>query len=280
MAKQPELGITNPYQLNEAQFDAAIALLEEQRDERRRCTGAPTATRSRSYASGDVVIGTSWQFQVNLLQAESQPIEAVLPDEGSTGWSDTWMIAAEGQAPELHVHVDGPHGVGRGQRPGDGLVRRGPDQPGRRATTPRRISPGHCELTHATDEAYYDKIWYWATPQADCADDDDATTCKDQDDWVDAWTTLRGSLSRAAPYDIGGLPGPTGEPFDHRAVTARSTAPPDDARRSGRRPSPALAGASPTWLHPRRRLQARAAPGRRRSAGWRSPTSARCSSCC
>ena len=55
------------------------------------------------------------------------------------------------------------------------------------------ISPGHCELTHATDEAYYDKIWYWTTPQADCADDDDATTCKDQDDWVAAWTTLRGA---------------------------------------------------------------------------------------
>ncbi len=54
------------------------------------------------------------------------------------------------------------------------------------------LSPGHCELTHATDEAYYDKIWYWATPQADCADDDAATTCKDQDDWVAAWTTLRG----------------------------------------------------------------------------------------
>ena len=55
------------------------------------------------------------------------------------------------------------------------------------------IAAGHCELTHATDEAYYDKIWYWSTPQADCADDDDATTCKDQDDWVEAWTQLRGT---------------------------------------------------------------------------------------
>jgi putative spermidine/putrescine transport system substrate-binding protein len=54
------------------------------------------------------------------------------------------------------------------------------------------IAPGHCELTHATDEAYYDKIWYWSTPQADCADEDEATTCKTQDDWVAAWTTLRG----------------------------------------------------------------------------------------
>ena len=33
MQTQPDLGITNPYQLNDAQFDAAIALLEEQRDD-------------------------------------------------------------------------------------------------------------------------------------------------------------------------------------------------------------------------------------------------------
>ena len=55
------------------------------------------------------------------------------------------------------------------------------------------ISPGHCEITHATDEAYYDKISYWSTPQASCADEDSATTCKTQDDWVAAWTELRGS---------------------------------------------------------------------------------------
>ena len=27
------------------------------------------------------------------------------------------------------------------------------------------ISPGHCEAFHATDEAYFDKVHYWATPQ-------------------------------------------------------------------------------------------------------------------
>ena len=32
MTKQPDLGITNPYQLNEAQFAAAIDLLTKQRD--------------------------------------------------------------------------------------------------------------------------------------------------------------------------------------------------------------------------------------------------------
>ena len=41
------------------------------------------------------------------------------------------------------------------------------------------LSPGHCETFHATDEAYFDRVWYWSTPQEDCADDDDATTCVD-----------------------------------------------------------------------------------------------------
>ena len=54
------------------------------------------------------------------------------------------------------------------------------------------ISPGHCDTFHATDEAYFDRVWYWSTPQEDCADDDDATTCVTQEDWVGAWTTLRG----------------------------------------------------------------------------------------
>ena len=46
---------------------------------------------------------------------------------------------------------------------------------------------------YAEDEEYFSKVHYWATPQEDCADDDPATTCKTQDDWVNAWSTLRGS---------------------------------------------------------------------------------------
>ena len=28
------------------------------------------------------------------------------------------------------------------------------------------ISPGHCDTFHATDEAYFENVWYWSTPQA------------------------------------------------------------------------------------------------------------------
>ena len=191
MTTRPELGITNPYQLNQEQFDAAIALLTQQRDAGALYWGT-FSDQIASYGAGDVVIGTSWQFQVNLMKGEEQPIEGVLPEEGSTGWSDTWMIAKDADHPNcMYLWMD--H-MASAEANGQATVWFGEAPTSQQACDyAETISPGHCELTHATDEAYYDKIWYWSTPQESCADEDEATTCKDQDDWVAAWTTLRGS---------------------------------------------------------------------------------------
>jgi len=191
MTTTPALGITNPYQLNQAQFDAAVALLEQQRDNGALYWGTYSDQVS-SYGAGDVVVGTTWQFQVNLLQAEGAPIEAVLPDEGSTGWSDTWMIAKDSKHPNcMYMWMD--HMMSA-EANGQATVWFGEAATSSQACAyAETLSAGHCELTHASDEAYYDKIWYWSTPQADCADTDAATTCKDQDAWVAAWTTLRGA---------------------------------------------------------------------------------------
>ncbi len=191
MKTQPDLKITNPYQLNDAQFTAAVALLEKQRDNGALYWGT-YSDQMASYAAGDVVVGTSWQFQVNLLTAEAQPIAGVLPDEGSTGWSDTWMIAAKAKNPNcMYMWMD--H-MASAEANGQATVWFG-EAPTSQAACDyaETLSPGHCALTHATDEAYYDKVWYWSTPQADCADTDSATTCKNQDDWVAAWTKLRGA---------------------------------------------------------------------------------------
>jgi putative spermidine/putrescine transport system substrate-binding protein len=190
MATKPDLGIKDPYQLNQAQFDAAIALLTAQRDNGAIYWGLLT-DQVQSFATGDAVVGTTWQYQVNLLQADSAPIEAVLPDEGSTGWSDTWMIAKNAKHPNcmykwmdhmMSAEANGQATVWFGEAPTSQAA----------CDYAETIAPGHCEQTHATDQAYYDKIWYWSTPQADCADSDANTTCKDQDAWVAAWTTLRG----------------------------------------------------------------------------------------
>jgi putative spermidine/putrescine transport system substrate-binding protein len=190
MTKNPELGITNPYQLSNAQFAAAVALLQKQHDNGAIYWGLLT-DQVQSFAAGDTVIGTTWPYQVNLLKGEKAHVEAVLPNEGSTGWSDTWMIYSHAAHPNcmyrwmnhmLSAQANAEATIWFGEAPVTQAA----------CTFAETISPGHCAAQHASDEAYWQKIWYWTTPQADCADTDAATTCKDQDAWVSAWTTLRG----------------------------------------------------------------------------------------
>jgi putative spermidine/putrescine transport system substrate-binding protein len=191
MTKNPELGIKNPYQLNDAQFAEAIKLLEAQK-----ANGATywagVTDQVAAFTSGDAAVGTTWQYQVNLLGEQSLPVKGILPDEGSTGWSDTWMLASKAKHPNCMLmwmdHMMSPEANGQATV----WFGEAPTSP-QACEVAEALSAGHCELTHADDEAYYDKIWYWATPQESCADEDDATTCKDQDDWVEAWTKLRGA---------------------------------------------------------------------------------------
>jgi putative spermidine/putrescine transport system substrate-binding protein len=190
MQKKPELGIKNPYQLNDAQFAAAIDLLKKQHDNGVIYWGLLT-DQVQSFATGDTVIGTTWPYQVNLLQGEKARVAAVLPNEGSTGWSDTWMIYSKAAHPNcmyrwmnhmLSAQANAEATVWFGEAPVTQAA----------CEAAEKISAGHCTAQHASDETYWQKIWYWTTPQADCADTDSATTCKDQDAWVQAWTTLRG----------------------------------------------------------------------------------------
>jgi putative spermidine/putrescine transport system substrate-binding protein len=193
MATQPDLGITDPYQLNQEQFDAAIALLEAQAANDPLYWSSYTA-QIASFAAGDVVVGTTWPLQVQLLKANDPPVavEGVKPDEGTTGWSDTWMLAKDAANPNCMKmwmnHMMSPDANAQATV-----------FFGEAATSPQAceaaeaIAPGHCANQHADDEAYWENIYYWSTPQEDCKDEDPATTCKTQDDWVQAWTTLRGS---------------------------------------------------------------------------------------
>ena len=191
MATQPDLGITDPYQLNQEQFDAAIALLEAQAANEPLYWSSYT-DQMASYRSEDVVVGTTWPLQVQLLKGEGVPVEGVKPEEGTTGWSDTWMMAKDAANPNCMMmwmdHMMSPEANAQATV-----------WFGEAATSPQAceaaeaLSPGHCDAQYADDESYWENVYYWSTPQADCADDDEATACKTQDDWVNAWTTLRGS---------------------------------------------------------------------------------------
>jgi putative spermidine/putrescine transport system substrate-binding protein len=191
-ATKPDLGINDIYQLNEEQFNAAVDLLEQQSDivgER----WSLVTDQITSFGSGDMLAGTSWQYQLNTILTDDPdaPVAGTLPDEGSTGWSDTWMIAKDAEHPGcmyrwmdwmLKPSTSAMATVWFGEAPVSEAA----------CAEAEKLSPGHCDTFHATDEAYFDKIALWSTPRADCNDDDSNTTCKDIDDWIAAWTSITG----------------------------------------------------------------------------------------
>jgi len=191
MTTKPDLGITNPYQLNDAQFAAAIDLLKKQHDNGAIYWGLLT-DQVQSFAAGDTVIGTTWPYQVNLLKGENAHVQAVLPAEGSTGWSDTWMISSHAAHPNCMYKW--MNHILSAQANAEATIWFGEAAVTQAACDfAETILPGHCAAQHASDEAYWDKIWYWTTPDPTCGDTNDATICKSQDDWVAAWTALRGA---------------------------------------------------------------------------------------
>jgi putative spermidine/putrescine transport system substrate-binding protein len=98
MAHKPELGIKNPYELNEDQYKAALDLLRVQRTLVGRYWH-DAMIQIDDFKNEGVVASGSWPFQVNLMQAEKQKIASTFPEEGVTGWSDTTMLHAESQHP-------------------------------------------------------------------------------------------------------------------------------------------------------------------------------------
>ena len=91
MAHKPDLGITSPYQLNEAQYAAALELLRGQR----KLVGRywhDAFIQMDDFKNEGVVASGSWPFQVGLLKGEGLPIASTIPEEGVTGWADTTMM--------------------------------------------------------------------------------------------------------------------------------------------------------------------------------------------
>eukprot|EP01036_Dinobryon_divergens_P040475 gene40475-53520_t len=97
MFHKPELGIKDPYELNEDQYKAALELLRGQRQLVSRYWH-DAFIQIDDFKNEGVVASGSWPFQVNLLKAD-QPIASVFPKEGVTGWADTTMLHAEAKNP-------------------------------------------------------------------------------------------------------------------------------------------------------------------------------------
>jgi putative spermidine/putrescine transport system substrate-binding protein len=98
MHHQPDLGIKDPYELNETQYNAALDLLRKQRQIVNRYWH-DAFVQIDDFTNEGVVASSSWPFQVNLLISKEQPVASTIPAEGATGWADTTMMHAEAPHP-------------------------------------------------------------------------------------------------------------------------------------------------------------------------------------
>ncbi|SFR36758.1 putative spermidine/putrescine transport system substrate-binding protein [Microbacterium azadirachtae] len=184
MAHKPELKITNPYALDQKQFDAAVSLLKEQRPNISEYWG-DYLKEVQSFQSGDSVAGTTWQVIQNTLEGEGGKTAVVLPDEGATGWSDTWMISSKAKNPNCAYawldYISSPKANAQataffGEAPSSEKACDFRDD---------------CASYHAGDAEYAKKIWYWTTPIAKCLDGRADVKCIDYAGWTTAWQQIR-----------------------------------------------------------------------------------------
>ncbi|MCT4370653.1 ABC transporter substrate-binding protein [Yangia mangrovi] len=164
MAHKPELGITDPYELNADQYAAALDLLRAQRELVSRYWH-DAFIQIDDFKNEGIVASGSWPFQVNLLQADGVPVASVIPEEGATGWADTTMLHAEAEHPNcaykwmehtLSSNLQSDLSVWFGAVP----------------SVPAACSDGSGMQTQegcdANGLAQFDKIKFWKTPVANC----------------------------------------------------------------------------------------------------------------
>jgi len=187
MATQPDLGITNPYSLDQTQFDATIEVLKAQKP----LVGQYWSLYTDQMAAlegGTVTLGTSWQVVVNFSKLNGAKIESTKPKEGATGWSDTWMISSKAKNPNCMYmwmnHIVSPAANAA-------ATEYFGEAPSNAKSCDLTKNKDHCVIFHAGDESYFEDVWYWTTPTAVCLDGRKDVECVPFTEWVNAWNELR-----------------------------------------------------------------------------------------
>ncbi|HWM33405.1 MAG TPA: extracellular solute-binding protein [Pseudolysinimonas sp.] len=183
MATQPDLGIENPYALDETQLAAAVDLLKAQRQHIGEYW-SDYLKEIQAFETGDSVVGTTWQVIQNSITTGNT--EVYLPKEGATGWSDTWMISSQSEHPNCaYAWLDW---IASPETNATATAYFGEAPSSQEACNFR----DDCEAYHAGDAEYASQIWYWSTPIKECLDGRTDVECTDYAQWTAAWQEIKG----------------------------------------------------------------------------------------
>ena len=185
----PSLGITDPYELTQTQFNAAVSLLKKEHPLIKKYWDLASQEISL-FQSGTTVVGAAWPYQTNTLVAAGAKVADTIPSQGATGWADTWMLATKAPDPNCAYKwmqwvttpkVQAEEAVYFGETPANKLA----------CPIMNSIQKGSCAAYHANaPESYFQTIKFWKTPLAQCGNG--KNDCVPFQQWVTAWTQITG----------------------------------------------------------------------------------------
>jgi putative spermidine/putrescine transport system substrate-binding protein len=183
----PSLGITDPYELTQPQFNATVALLKQQQPLIKKYWGL-ASQEITLFQSNTTVVGAAWPYQTNTLQAAHAPVADTIPSQGATGWADTWMLATKAPDPNCAYKwmqwvttpkIQAEQAVYFGETPANKLS----------CGDMNKLSAGACAGYHENaPEAYFNTIKFWKTPLAQCGNG--KNDCVPYLKWESAWTNI------------------------------------------------------------------------------------------
>ena len=186
---QTNLGITDPYELTQAQFNAAINLLKQQRPLIKKYWGLASQEISM-FKNGDAIVGASWPYQESVLKSAGAPVASTIPSQGATGWADTWMLAKKAPHPNCAYmwmkyvttpQVEAKQALVFGETPVNPKA----------CPYMNKIQAGSCAKYHLNQPlSYYKQIHFWKTPVPQCGNG--KNNCMDYNAWQQAWTQIKG----------------------------------------------------------------------------------------
>jgi putative spermidine/putrescine transport system substrate-binding protein len=181
MHHKPELGIKDPYYLDEKQFAAAVDLLKQQRKLVAKYWNDYVAQMD-DFKNEGIVASTSWPLQVIILQGDAESkvkVDSVVPEEGVTGWADTTMMASAAPHPNC-AYMWLEHSL-KPKTQADVAAWFGSVPAVPAACKGQELLTDEGCTAHGID--LFEKVHFWKTPVKDCGE---GRTCMDYKSWVEA----------------------------------------------------------------------------------------------
>jgi putative spermidine/putrescine transport system substrate-binding protein len=184
MSKSPELGIKDPYELNEKQYAAVLQLLRSQKALAHRYWHDATV-QINDFKNEGIAASGSWGYQVNALKAEKKPIASTIPMEGVTGWADTTMLHANAKNVNC-AYQWMEHSLS--DKLQSALAEWFGANPVKAASCNAR-APGGSAFCKDNGYDRFAQVKFWKTPQAQCATQG---TCVPYSKWTMDYISIMG----------------------------------------------------------------------------------------